>query len=254
MVKNQLKEKLKRGETAIGTFMISGSPDLTEILALAGFDFIIVDNEHGPSGAETTMHMIRAAEARGITPIVRIPDHQESSVLHYLDIGAHGLQIPGVHNAAEARELAEYAKYDPQGSRGIAFSRSSDYGICDIASYFDRANEETMMIVHCEDKESLDHIEEICQVPEVDVVFLGPFDMSQSLGIKGQIDSPLIEQAAQKVLDTCRKYGKIAGIYCGSGEIARKRSRQGFQYCPIGMDVTLFADKCLQEVKNFRNG
>lgn len=250
MIQNHLKEKLKAGEAAAGMFMTCNAPDLVEIAALAGFDFVIIDGEHGPMGPESIQGMIRAAEVRNITPIVRIPNHLESSVLHNLDIGAHGLQIPQVNDAKTAETLIGYGKYEPVGHRGVAFPRAADYGMSD--GYFEHENKETMFVMHCENEKCLENLDEICRNPEVDVIFLGPYDMSQSMGIPGQVNHPRVEAAAEKVLEVCTKYGKTAGIYCGSGEIARKRREQGFRYLAIGMDITAFAAKCREEIKGFR--
>ena len=252
MVVNKLKKKFAAGESAIGTFMVCNSPDLVEIAGLAGFDFVIIDGEHGPLGPETCLNLVRAAELRGITPIIRIPNHLESTVLHNLDIGAHGLQIPQVNDADSAKMLAEHAKYAPIGHRGVAFPRAADYGLTNLSEYFDYENSQTMLIMHCENKKCLENLEAICQIPEVDVVFLGPYDMSQSMGITGQVTHKLIEDAASYVVEMCNKYGKIAGIYCGSGENAKKRMNQGFKYLPIGMDVTLFGAKVKEEAAKFR--
>jgi 4-hydroxy-2-oxoheptanedioate aldolase len=252
VVNNHLKKLLAEGKTAIGTFLVSGSPDLVEVCAISGMDFVIFDGEHGPTGPETAVNMIRAAEMRGITPIIRIPDHLESSILHFLDIGAHGLQVPQVNDAAAAKGLVEKSKFAPVGQRGIALARAADYGMTDLSKYFIQENEQTMLIIHCENKLCLDNLEEICRIPEIDVIFLGPYDMSQSLGIIGQITHPLIEAAAEKVLKVTKKYGKVAGIFTGSGEAARQRAQQGFRYIPIGVDLSLFGAKCVQEVASFR--
>ncbi|MBQ7262505.1 MAG: 4-hydroxy-2-oxovalerate aldolase [Synergistaceae bacterium] len=252
MFHNVLKEKLMAGRAALGTFMVCNAPDLVEVAALSGFDFVILDGEHGPMAQESMQGMIRAAEVRGITPIVRIPDHLESTVLHELDIGAHGLQIPQVNDAETARALVAHAKYRPQGHRGVAFPRASDYGIGDISGYFARANEETLLVMHCENERCLDELDAICQVPGTDVIFLGPYDMSQSLGITGQVGHPLIEEAAERVLEACRRHGKVPGIFCGDGASARRRAEQGFLYIPVGMDTTLFAAKCQEEIAKFR--
>lgn len=252
MFTNELKKKFARGEAAIGTFMTCNAPDLVEITALAGMDFTIIDTEHGPMTAESTQHLIRAAEHRGITPIVRIPNRLESTILHVLDIGAHGIQVPQVNDAKTAKEIVENSKYKPVGSRGIAFPRSADYGLTDLNKYFDEANRQNMIIAHCENKICLDNLEEICKIPEIDVIFLGPYDMSQSLGITGQVTHELVENAAKKVLEITKKYNKVAGIFVGNGEIAKMREKQGFQYLALGMDTTLFSAKCVQEMKNFR--
>lgn len=249
---NLLKEKFARGESAIGTFITCNAPDLVEITALAGMDFAIIDTEHGPMSAESTQHLIRAAEFRGMTPIVRIPNRMESTILHVLDVGAHGIQVPQVNDAETARQLVENSKYKPVGSRGIAFPRSADYGITNLSEYFDHANSQNMIIAHCENKVGLENLEEICQIPEIDVIFLGPYDMSQSLGVTGQVTHELVENAAKRVIEITKKYNKVAGIFVGNGEIAKQREAQGFQYLAMGMDTTLFSAKCIQEMKSFR--
>lgn len=251
MIKNKLKRKLYEGKAVIGTFFVCNAPDLVEIAGLAGFDFVIIDNEHGPMRAESTQHLIRAAEVRGLTPIVRIPDRLESTILHTIDIGAHGIQVPQVNDANAAKEIIERSKYEPVGKRGLAFPRSADYGMCDINSYTDNANNETLIITHCENKMCLENLEEICQIPEIDVIFIGPYDMSQSMGVTGQVTHELVENAAKKVLEITKKYNKIAGIFAGNGEIAKNRAEQGFKYIAIGMDTTLFSAKCKEEVSKF---
>lgn len=253
MIQNKLKKKLNEGKAAIGTFIVCNAPDLVEIAGLSGFDFVIIDNEHGPMRAESSQHLIRAAEVRDITPIIRIPDRLESTILHALDIGAHGIQVPQVNDAKVAKEIIERSKYEPIGKRGLAFPRSADYGLCDISNYTNSANEETLIIAHCENKTCLENLEEICKIPEVDVIFLGPYDMSQSMGVTGQVTHELVEGAAKKVLEVTRKYNKIAGIFAGNGEIAKKRAEQGFKYIAMGMDTTLFSAKCVEEINKFYN-
>lgn len=252
MIKNKLKEKLRARETALGTFIVCNAPDLVEIAGLTGFDFVIIDNEHGPMRAESSQHLIRAAEARGITPIVRIPDRLESTILHTLDIGAHGIQVPQVNDAKAAMEIVEKSKYHPTGKRGLAFPRSADYGLCDISAYTGNANEETLIITHCENKTCLENLEEICKIPEIDVIFLGPYDMSQSMGVTGQVTHELVENAARKVLEITKRYNKAAGIFAGNGEVARKRAEQGFKYIAIGMDTVFYSAKCAEEIRKFQ--
>ncbi len=253
MFENKLKKKLKEGKAAIGTFVVCNAPDFVEIAGLAGFDFVIIDNEHGPMRAESSQHMIRAAEVRGITPIVRIPDRLESTILHTLDIGAHGIQVPQVNDAQAAKEIIERSKYEPMGKRGLAFPKSADYGLSGIPNFTDYSNEQTLIITHCENKTCLDNLEEICKIPEIDVIFLGPYDMSQSMGVTGQVTHELVENAAKKVLEITNKYNKIAGVFAGNGEIAKKRAEQGFKYIAIGMDTTLYSAKCKEEINKFNS-
>ena len=253
VIQNKLKRKLNEGKAAIGTFMVCNAPDLVEIAGLAGFDFVVIDNEHGPMRAESSQHLIRAAEFRGITPIVRIPNRQESTILHTLDIGAHGIQVPQVNDADAAKEIIERSKYEPVGKRGLTFPRSADYGLCDISNYTNNANNETLIITHCENKTCLENLEEICKIPEIDVIFLGPYDMSQSMGVTGQVTHELVENAAVRVLEITKKYNKAAGIFAGNGEAAKKRAQQGFKYITIGVDTTMFGAKCVEEINKFFN-
>lgn len=249
MFHNTLKEKLRNGEAAVGIFAVMNSPDVMEILGLAGFDFAIIDCEHGPMGPESALTLIRAAERRGLTPIVRIPNTLESTVLHFLDIGAHGLQVPQVNSTEMAAALVRHAKYYPVGRRGVAFMRSSDYGMTAPEQYFSKANEETLIVVHCENIEGLENLEEICKIPEIDVIFVGPYDMSQSLGLTGQVDHERVEAAVQKALEITRRHGKLCGTIAGDGDMARKRIEQGFKYVAISLDSVLFAAKCRQELE-----
>ena len=253
MVNNKLRQIFSEGKTALGSFVVLNAPDLVEILALTGFDFVVIDNEHGPIGHESSQHLIRAAELRGMTPIVRIPNTMESTILHTLDIGAHGIQVPQVSDPETARTIVRYSKYSPAGRRGVSFPRSADYGLTDLNKYFDYANSQVMTIVHCENTKCLENLDTICEVPGIDVIFLGPYDMSQSMGITGQVTHPRIQEAADRVVAAAKKYGKIAGIFAANGAAAKERAAQGFQYITLGLDTALFAAKCRQEVEAFKN-
>ena len=252
MVHNALKAKLKRGEAALGIFAVMNSPDVMEILGLAGFDFAIIDCEHGPMGPESALNLIRAAELRGITPIVRVPNIQESTLLHFLDIGAHGIQVPQVNTAEAAAAIVRNAKYHPVGTRGVALMRASDYGMTAPEAYFAHENAETMIITHCENMACLENLEAICQIPEIDVIFVGPYDLSQSLGLTGQVNHEKVEAAVQSALEITTRCGKICGTFAGTGEMARRRMEQGFKYVTIGLDSGLFAQKCKDELRAAR--
>lgn len=247
-----MKTLLKEGGTAFGTFVTCNSPDFIEIIGLSGFDFVVIDTEHGPLSIESTVSLIRAAEVRGLTPITRVTNSMESTILRSLDVGAHGIQVPQVNHPAAAMEIVKAAKYFPIGNRGLAMPRSSNYGTVPPLEYFKHSNRETMIIVHCENKEGLDHLEEIAQIPEVDVIFLGPFDMSQSMGIPGEVNHPLIKEAAEEVVRVCKAYNKAAGIFVTDGQQAKTKMQEGFQYITIGMDITLFSKICKSQIEKVK--
>lgn len=243
MFENHLKQRLHNGETVIGSFVATGSPDVVEIMALAGFDFAVFDTEHGPMSIESTQHLIRAAQCRGMTPITRVTNAERTTLLRSLDVGAYGVQIPQVDNRQTAQSIVRSIKYAPLGERGVAVPRAADYGLVspNALAYFDKANEETLTVIQCESKASLENIEDIVQVPGIDVVFIGPFDLSSSLGIRGQMNHPMMVEALSHVLKTAREAGIAAGVYASSGEQAKTLSEKGFQYITISFDTILLA-------------
>jgi len=252
MFKNKLKEILKSGKPAIGTFMMCNCAELVEIVGISGFDFVVLDTEHGPFSIESTINLIRAAELKGITPITRVTESSDSTILRSLDVGAHGIQVPQVNDAATAEKIAKASKYFPLGTRGAAMARSGEYGVINPIDYFDVENEETLVVVHCENKEGLNNLEDIVKVPEIDVIFLGPFDMSQSMEVPGQIYHPLVEAAADKIIKITKAAGKAAGIFVTDGEQAQRRIEQGFQYITINVEATLFARACKNEISKIK--
>lgn len=254
MFTNSLKKKLKEGETAFGVFNLVNTPEVIEIMGLAGFDFVVIDGEHGPAGPLDSQDLIRAAELREMTPVVRATCNSRTTILRYLDVGAHGIQIPQVNSAEEAEEAVQSSKYFPEGNRGIALPRSADYGAVPPLDYFGKANSETLVVAQCESTRGLDNVEYIAKVPGVDVVFLGPFDMSQSMGIPGQLDHPRVEEAAERILKACKDNGKAAGIFVVDGENARKRAKQGFQYITINLESSLLYKAFRRELEEAYKG
>lgn len=252
MFENTLKSKLYRGETAIGTFMAYSTPELVEILGICGLDFVILDCEHGPYSVESTANLVRAAELREITPITRVTCNEITKILRALDVGAHGVQVPQVNSKEDAKRVIQAAKYGPVGDRGVAIPRAIEFGMVDLLPAYKKANEETLVVVHCETEECYNHLDEILSVPEIDVVFLGPFDMSQSLGIPQQFEHPKMLEVIDTVLQKTKAAGKIPGIYAGNATQAKRRAEQGFQYIAVGMAETILAEafrKIIKEVK-----
>ena len=212
MHKVNLKKKLKNGEVAIGTWSIIPSPSIVEAIGYSGFDFIIIDAEHGPVNVESSENLIRAAEVAGMASIIRVPNNESHLILRALDIGAHGIQVPHVSTKNEARLAVEYSKYHPLGKRGFSpFTRAAKYGI-EAENHTARANEDTMVVINVEGVEGIKNLKEIAEVSGIDVIFIGPYDLSQSLGKPGQVTD-------SKVIDLMRKSAgliKNKGISCGS--------------------------------------
>lgn len=211
--RNRIKQALQEGQPVIGTMIVElRQPAVVQWLANAGFDFIIIDNEHGPFNVETIADLSRTARHLGLTPVVRIPDITYAHVAQTLDVGAQGLMIPRVVNARQVRDVVQMMKYPPQGIRGNALSRGfTDFKSGPVADALLASNEETLLIVQIENQSAVENIEEIVSTPGVDVAFIGPNDLSISLGVPGQIKAPQVQAAIEKTIDACQRHGVVPG-------------------------------------------
>lgn len=241
-MRNILKEKLARGEKPLGTFVGTGSAAVVECLGCAGLDFVILDNEHSPIEAETTARLVCAAERRNITPLARVREISRPAILKLLDVGVQGIIIPDVHSAAEVKRVVDYAKYAPVGQRGFCPSRKDGWGtdtpagVLETMAHF---NGETLVIPQCETTEALADIENIAAMDGVDGIFIGPFDLSISMGLPGAFEEQHFKAALTRIQQACRQAGKPCLIFAGDGAAAGARLAQGFDGVAIGLDATM---------------
>ena len=252
-ITRSVKDKLKNHETVFGTFYKLNSAIATEMLGWAGFDFIVIDGEHSPIGYESTENIIRTAENVDLSTIVRVPCASEEHIFHALDSGAVGVQIPNMTSVEQFRESVSSCKYYPLGTRGLSRgTRNAMFGFWNEAEkpYVQAANEKSLVVVHIENKEMADKVEEICQIPEIDVVFVGPADMSQSLGIPGKSKDPRVVEIALKVIETAEKYSKAGGIACGPTDMDMY-IQHGARYIMYSSDAALFAKSLKSTVAQF---
>ncbi len=228
---NAVKERLGNGEAVVGSFCNLPSPEAVELLGWAGFDFVIVDAEHGPQGPETVANMVRAAEASGTTPLVRVASNEPQNILRYLDTGAQGLQVPMVNGPNEARAAVAAALYPPQGRRGLAGVRAGGFGLREsVAEYAATANEQMLVIVQIETMEALVNLDAIISVPGIDVVFFGATDLSSSMGIPGQTRDERVVNAIAEAGSAVMAAGLVAGTIVGTAEQAVEWQGRGFRY------------------------
>ncbi len=237
------KDKLKQG-AVYGPFSKTCDPGFVEIVGHAGFDFIILDLEHGPNSVQTLQNLIRAAALANVLPIVRVKEGVHSVVGEVLDIGAAGIQVPQITSAQEAREIVQLAKFSPVGSRGVCrFVRAASYSALDRFAYFQAANE-ALVIVQLEGQQAIDNLQDIVNVPGIDVIFIGPYDLSQSLGVPGQIDHPLVENKMKEIIAACQQKGVYVGTFVDTLKNARKWRTAGVRYISYSVDVGLFYEQC----------
>jgi 4-hydroxy-2-oxoheptanedioate aldolase len=248
-----LKEKLKNGQTVIGPFMKIRDPAIMEIAGLAGFDYAIVDAEHGPISMESAENMIRAARVAGIAPIVRVRANQPELISRALDIGAEGVQIPQISTKEDAQKAVKAAKFAPEGERGVCrYVRAGRYSGMDRFAYFSEANRDTVVIVHIEGKEGIDNLQGILEVEGLDVIFIGPYDLSQSLGIPGQVSHPLLLEETERIVKLAREKQKVVGIFVDDLETGIKWKNKGVQYISYAVDTGLIYGFFSKQVKAFK--
>lgn len=254
MKKNLVLEKLNRGERVLGTFFHSGSALVMDAIGLSGMDYVIIDKEHSPIGVETAADMIRAAEAKDLTPFVRIKEISRSSVLKLLDLGAKGLIVPAVNGVEDVKKLIEYSKYPPTGNRGMAMGRGSDFGLgtLPLPEHWEQHNRETLMIPMCETVGFLEHVEEIAAMNGVDGIFIGPCDLSVALGKPGNFDDPEVNAAFQRVIDACKAAGKFCLIYAPDAALAERFVGMGCSGCASAIDVNLILSAYLKLTKEIK--
>ncbi len=255
MKNNPLYEKMRNGEKVLGAFFNLNCVPGVEILAQSGLDFIMFDTEHGPCDVETMSSLVIACEARDITPIIRVKDYQRNSVLKMLDIGAMGVLVPFIKTVDEVKQLVSYGKYRPVGDRGYGMTRKNCYCLDPITKraedYFEWANRETMIIPQCETKEALGCIEEIAAVEGVDGIFVGPFDLSVSMGIPTQFKNPVFIDALKRVLKACRDNGKFCWILSLAPEDGIEKLEMGFDGV-LGMDSMFLIEGARRYVSTVR--
>ena len=237
MIRNLTKEKLLSGETVVGCFLKYAEADLAEYLALLGWDFLVFDGEHGTIEPGDLSGLARACELHGVTPIARVPTNLPHPILRFLDTGIHGVHVPWVNSPEEAEAAVRSVKYHPRGVRGLASNRSGDYGLSEpLDRFVARANRETLTVIHIETIEAVDAIEGYLEVDDLDVLFLGPSDLSQSMGLVGRKDHPDLVGAMDRVARAVADSDKILGLYAPTAEDAAEWVGKGARYVVTGME------------------
>ena len=251
---SNLKERIRNGECVYGLFINSGTTIACEVAGLAGFDFVMIDSEHGPTDVVDNRDLIMAAEYRNTVPIVRVSNASSDLILRTLDVGAHGVMVPQVNDAQRAKDVANAAHYFPEGTRGVASTRAADYGfVTPLPHYFEQANERNLAIVQCENVKCVPHLDEICATDGIDIVFVGPYDLSATMGAPGKVGFEYIRDVVEKVLLSTKKYGKAAGIFTKDDQEAKHYKEMGFQFIIVGTDIGNYVGACRKTVAALKN-
>lgn len=253
MQSRDLKQLLRSGEAVYGPFVRLTTPQAVEIFGHAGFDFCIIDMEHGPHSFETAENLIRAAENTGMIPIIRTSFNTPWMILRGLDIGARGIQVPGIGSAEEALSVVRSARYSPRGDRGVCRAvRSAQYSNIPGDRYFPAAAESVVVIVHIEGASGVENLDEIIAVPGLDVVFLGPYDLSQYLGLTGEVEHPKVVALLKGLIERIREKQLAVGIFTDQAEKASYWRDLGVQYISVGIDTRTLYEAASSVVSKLR--
>ncbi len=237
---NNTKAKLKAGETVYGLFVRYPDASLAEVLGYQPWDFLMFDGEHGTLEPRDAENLVRAAELRGVTPIIRVPTNQPHVILRLLDSGAGGLHVPWVNTAAEAEAAVRSIKYHPRGIRGLAGVRAANFGQAEpLAEYVRQANAETLVVIHIETIDAVRQLPAIVAIDDIDVIFIGPTDLSHSLGAPGQPQHPAVQAAMQEIVDLVTPTDKALGILVPNAASARQWRERGARYIATTIESIL---------------
>jgi len=246
-----LRKRLQNGELVLGTILSLNSPDVAEILSGVGFDWLFIDAEHSTLDPHHLQAIFQAVGES--TPcVVRLPALDEIVVKKTLDAGAAGLLAPQIHNAGQAEQLVKWGRYYPAGVRGLGFGRAQGYGL-KVGEYLETANESILLSVQAESAEAVKNIEAIVQVDGLDAVLVGPYDLSASMGLPGQINHPDVQSAIHHVAEVCKAAEIPIGIFGLTAEAVRPYIEQGFRFIVAGVDTVMLGNSARQLLDQLRD-
>lgn len=247
----KFKAAMDSDKGALGPFMISTDPAMVECAGYVGYDFVLLDMEHGTTTFEQLPNLIRAANVAGVCPVVRVPRGSDIWIDQALDVGAGAVMVPQIDTAEQARAAVFAAKFSPVGGRGTCrFVRSAGFGSIPGKDYFSKA-QDTVVILQAEGKRAVENLDEILDVPGIDVVFVGPYDLSSSLGHVGEINHPEVIECIKGIIAKANAKGVKIGCFADTVEGGKKWRDLGVKFIGYGSDFDIFMRAAKAEVEEF---
>jgi 2-keto-3-deoxy-L-rhamnonate aldolase RhmA len=249
---NPALQRLRGGETVLGMFAIDlYSTGLARTATSAGAEFVVFDQEHTGWGLDQIRPLLAAARASETVPLVRVRTLDAHAIGSVLALGALGVMVPLIRDADEARAVVAAAKYPPQGDRGFGILYPDEHE-GDVGGYMRWANDELMVIAMVETVSALEDLDTIAAIDGIDVLWIGHFDLTASMGIPGEFDNPRYAEALRQVVDACERHGKAAGISTDDADHAAALAGQGFRFMAVGHDIVLLRDALQQRLADVR--
>lgn len=253
---NKVKKALQKGKTVFGSMTVEfRSPSIAQIFATSGFDFMFIDTEHSPYGIETVADIIWASKAADICPIVRVTDLEYHLIARTFDLGAQGIMVPRRETAKQVQDIIKFAKYPPQGERGLSTSPGghTNFESEDPAVFMERSNEETLIIIQIESQKAIENIEDMVSIPGVDVALIGPNDLSKSLGVVGQVEHPKVRTAVETVIEACKEHGVASGLHTGNISLLKEMIEKGMQFITWTTDARILVNSCTKALNQLKS-
>ena len=256
MRENKVKAALKAGKPVVGTMITEfRTPEIARILASSGFDFVFIDTEHAAFDLETVTDIIRVGRAVGLVCLVRVPDAEYHLIARALDIGAEGLLVPRVESREQVESIVRWAKYPPMGVRGFGVRGIiSNYRKAGVKEWIQELNENTVVVIQIEKRKAIECIDDLVSVNGVDAALIGPYDLSISLGVPGEFDSAILNEAIQKVVDACKRHGVASGTHLREMDSLLFWMDRGMRLLTFSSDVGLImssASDAVNRIKTF---
>ncbi len=248
-----LKERLRAGELTIGSWITLGHPSIAEIMARAGFDWLVVDMEHSAITLREAQALIQAIELGGSVPLVRVGANDPNEIKRVMDAGAHGVIVPMVNSREDALRAISAANYPPRGTRGVGLARAQGYGL-GFEGYKEWLCENCVTVVQIEHVQALRDLDGILATEGVDAFIVGPYDLSGSLGRPGELDCPEVAAALEEVKEAARRTGALSGFHVipPDWREARARIAEGYRFIGLSLDTLFLGSSCSEELKNLR--
>ena len=247
MLAAKIKQILKEGGVSIGSWMSMAHVSIAEILASSGFDWVVIETEHTAIDVSEVLRLLIAIEGRGAVPLVRLAWVDPIQAKAVMDSGAAGVIVPMVNSKADAELAVKSIKYPPLGFRGVGLARAQGYGVT-FKEYMAAANQDSLLILQIEHIDAVQNIEEILSAPGIDGTFIGPYDLSSSMGLAGQLNHPEVQAAQQRVLEATKAHGLAPGIHLVHPDTAAEDLRRcvglGYRFIALGTDILFLGDSC----------
>lgn len=243
MLNKTLRKRIKAGELTLGSWITIGHPNVAEILANAGFDWLVIDIEHNPIDISMVQTLITTIQSKGVAAFVRVSKNEEVVIKHVLDAGADGIIVPMICSKADAIQAVDYAKYPPIGKRGVGLARAQQYGI-GFEAYKKWVAEDLVVIAQIEHIDGINNLEEIISVPGIDGTIIGPYDLSGSMGMPGEFEKPVVKEALKRYIDVCKAHNFPMGFHVVDArpEKIQEKIDEGYTFVAYGTDFLFMGD------------